>query len=247
MSRLFGTDGIRGVANVDLKPTTGLRARAGRRPSPGRSRAARSSSARTRVARATCSWPPSRPGRPASASTSTSSASSRRRPSRSSPGAGPFAAGIMVSASHNPADDNGLKVLDAHGLKLDDAIEDELEQLDLADRGARPASRTTTSAGWSTRATRLDDYRAHRLGLAPSRSTRSGAAARPRRGERLGLGGRAARSWRRPAPGRGHPRRPGRDQHQRPLGRDRTRRRSPRPSSRPAPTSASPSTATPTG
>ena len=42
---------------------------------------------------------------------------------------GPFAAGIMVSASHNPADDNGLKVLDAHGLKLDDAIEDELEQL----------------------------------------------------------------------------------------------------------------------
>ena len=45
---------------------------------------------------------------------------------------GPFAAGIMVSASHNPADDNGLKVLDADGLKLDDAIEEELEQLDLA-------------------------------------------------------------------------------------------------------------------
>ena len=35
----------------------------------------------------------------------------------------------MVSASHNPADDNGLKVLDADGLKLDDAIEDELEAL----------------------------------------------------------------------------------------------------------------------
>jgi phosphoglucosamine mutase len=42
---------------------------------------------------------------------------------------GPFQAGIMVSASHNPADDNGLKVLDADGLKLDDAIEEELEQL----------------------------------------------------------------------------------------------------------------------
>ena len=38
-------------------------------------------------------------------------------------------AGIMVSASHNPAEDNGLKVLDADGLKLDDAVEDELEQL----------------------------------------------------------------------------------------------------------------------
>src|SRR4029077_11590572 len=44
-------------------------------------------------------------------------------------GNGPFAAGIMVSASHNPADDNGLKVLDGDGLKLDDSIEDELEQL----------------------------------------------------------------------------------------------------------------------
>src|SRR5262245_52887445 len=42
---------------------------------------------------------------------------------------GDFTAGIMVSASHNPAEDNGLKVLDAEGLKLDDAMEDELEQL----------------------------------------------------------------------------------------------------------------------
>jgi len=44
-------------------------------------------------------------------------------------GQGPFAAGIMVSASHNPALDNGLKVLDGAGLKLDDSVEDELERL----------------------------------------------------------------------------------------------------------------------
>ena len=44
-------------------------------------------------------------------------------------GDGDVDAGIMVSASHNPAEDNGLKVLDADGLKLDDTIEDELEQL----------------------------------------------------------------------------------------------------------------------
>jgi phosphoglucosamine mutase len=44
---------------------------------------------------------------------------------------GGFGAGIMVSASHNPAADNGLKVLDASGLKLDDPLEDELEALIL--------------------------------------------------------------------------------------------------------------------
>jgi phosphoglucosamine mutase len=46
-------------------------------------------------------------------------------------GEGEFAAGIMVSASHNPAEDNGLKVLDPSGFKLDDDIEDELEALVL--------------------------------------------------------------------------------------------------------------------
>jgi phosphoglucosamine mutase len=44
-------------------------------------------------------------------------------------GTGGFAAGVMVSASHNPADDNGLKVLDSRGMKLDEPAEDALEQL----------------------------------------------------------------------------------------------------------------------
>ncbi len=38
-------------------------------------------------------------------------------------------AGVVVSASHNPFDDNGIKVFNASGEKLDDALEAELEAL----------------------------------------------------------------------------------------------------------------------
>jgi phosphoglucosamine mutase len=37
------------------------------------------------------------------------------------------AAGVVVSASHNPADDNGIKVLGSGGQKIDDAVERRLE------------------------------------------------------------------------------------------------------------------------
>jgi phosphoglucosamine mutase len=41
---------------------------------------------------------------------------------------GHFVAGIMVSASHNPFQDNGIKVFDHSGYKLPDSVEHELEQ-----------------------------------------------------------------------------------------------------------------------
>jgi phosphoglucosamine mutase len=40
----------------------------------------------------------------------------------------PCSAGVVISASHNPADDNGIKVLGPSGEKIDDAIERTLEQ-----------------------------------------------------------------------------------------------------------------------
>src|SRR5205807_10038667 len=41
---------------------------------------------------------------------------------------GPFAAGVMISASHNPYRDNGIKVLGHSGYKLPDEQEEALEE-----------------------------------------------------------------------------------------------------------------------
>ncbi len=42
---------------------------------------------------------------------------------------GPFVAGVMISASHNPYQDNGIKVISHSGYKLADSVELELEHL----------------------------------------------------------------------------------------------------------------------
>ena len=128
MPRLFGTDGIRGVANVDLKPSTAFalgRATAHRLVGAGGSIVVGQDTRRSGdmfvsaiAAGAT------------SMGVGVHSVGVVPTPALAFLAAdGDFAAGIMVSASHNPASDNGLKVLDSDGLKLDDAVEDELEQL----------------------------------------------------------------------------------------------------------------------
>ena len=40
-------------------------------------------------------------------------------------------AGIVISASHNPFQDNGIKIFKADGFKLSDQMEDKIEQLVL--------------------------------------------------------------------------------------------------------------------
>ena len=128
MPRLFGTDGIRGVANADLKPTIAFalgRATAHRLVGPGGAIVVGQDTRRSGdmfVAAIT-------------AGATSLGVDVHRVGVVPTPalafltGHPDFTAGIMVSASHNPAEDNGLKVLDHDGLKLDDAIEDELEQL----------------------------------------------------------------------------------------------------------------------
>jgi phosphoglucosamine mutase len=126
--RLFGTDGIRGVANVDLKPTLAYalgRATAHKLAGPGAAIVVGQDTRRSGdmfVSAITSGA--------TSLGVDVHVAGCVPTPALAFlAGSGSFAAGIMVSASHNPAEDNGLKVLDASGLKLDDAVEDELEQL----------------------------------------------------------------------------------------------------------------------
>ncbi len=128
MGRLFGTDGIRGIANVDLKPTMAYalgRATAHRLVGRGGSIVVGQDTRRSGdlfVAAITAGA--------TSLGVDVHIVGVVPTPALAFlTGDGPFAAGVMVSASHNPAEDNGLKVLDDAGLKLDDAIEDELEAL----------------------------------------------------------------------------------------------------------------------
>ena len=46
--------------------------------------------------------------------------------------------GVMISASHNPMPDNGIKIFGPGGHKLDDATEDQIEDLVAAGPGLRP-------------------------------------------------------------------------------------------------------------
>ena len=170
MPRLFGTDGIRGMANVDLKPTLAYalgRATAHRLAGPGRpivvgqdTRRSGDMFAAAIVAGAT------------SMGVDVHLVGVVPTPALSYiTGAGNFAAGIMVSASHNPARDNGLKVLDEHGLKLDEDVEDELEQLIWTADELPGASPDALGVAVQDRDL-LDLYVGHRLKLASATSTR---------------------------------------------------------------------------
>jgi phosphoglucosamine mutase len=140
MARLFGTDGVRGVANRDLTPELAYQI--------GRAGAAVIAHAQSLekpivVGRDTRLSGPMLEGAivagiastgrnvvllgvvptPAVASVTTSLDA---------------AAGVMISASHNPIEDNGIKWFGADGFKLSDAVEDEIESLMGADSLPRP-------------------------------------------------------------------------------------------------------------
>src|ERR1700741_629007 len=143
MGRLFATDGVRGVANRELTAELAL--------------AVGSASARRLGATA----PRGRTGRPVAvigrdprasgemleaaviAGLTSEGVDALRVGVVPTPagayltGAYDAAFGVMISASHNPMPDNGIKVFGPGGHKLDDATEDVIEQLVAAGPGLR--------------------------------------------------------------------------------------------------------------
>ncbi len=141
MGRLFGTDGVRGVANRDLTAELALAL-----GSAAARRLANSSQARRRVA--VVGRDPRASGEMLEAAVIAGLTSEGVDAWRVGVLPTPAVAyltnaydaefGVMISASHNPMPDNGIKIFGAGGHKLDDATEDRIEDLVAAGPGDRP-------------------------------------------------------------------------------------------------------------
>jgi len=139
--RLFGTDGVRGVANIDLTPELAF--------AVGRAGAAV-------LARSSDRHRPIVVGRdtrlsgPMLEAAIVAGITSVGRDALTvgvlpTPAVAAItvrtgaAAGVMISASHNPIADNGIKFFGPDGFKLSDATEDEIEGLLYSDELPRPS------------------------------------------------------------------------------------------------------------
>ncbi|WP_280487938.1 phosphoglucosamine mutase [Nocardia farcinica] len=139
MGRLFGTDGVRGLANGSLSPELALRVSGAAAQVLGRGK--------TR-ALALVGRDPRASGEMLEAAVTAGLTAAGVNVL--SVGVLPTPAvayltglydaclGVMISASHNPMPDNGIKIFAAGGHKLDDAVEDRIEALVAADDPVRP-------------------------------------------------------------------------------------------------------------
>ncbi|WP_439376523.1 phosphoglucosamine mutase [Amycolatopsis lexingtonensis] len=167
MARLFGTDGVRGLANAELTPELALSLAAS---------AARVLAAHDRSHRpvAVVGRDPRASGEMLEAAVvaglTSAGADVRLVGVLPTPavaylvGALEADLGVMISASHNPMPDNGIKLFAAGGHKLPDGIEDEIEA-GLSAGAVRP---TGIGVGRVTAVEdALDRYAAHLLGATP--------------------------------------------------------------------------------
>ncbi|WP_299564023.1 phosphoglucosamine mutase [uncultured Mycolicibacterium sp.] len=141
MARLFGTDGVRGTANRDLTAELALAL-----GSAAARRLGQAGGSRRRVA--VVGRDPRASGELLEAAVIAGLASEGVDALRVGVLPTPAVAyltsaydadlGVMISASHNPMPDNGIKLFGPGGHKLDDATEDRIEELVHAGPGERP-------------------------------------------------------------------------------------------------------------
>jgi phosphoglucosamine mutase len=141
MGRLFGTDGVRGVANRELTAELALALGAA-----AARRLTRAGSGRRRVA--VIGRDPRASGEMLEAAVIAGITSEGVDALRCGVLPTPAVAylthaydadfGVMISASHNPMPDNGIKIFGPGGRKLDDATEDQIEDLVAGGPGLRP-------------------------------------------------------------------------------------------------------------
>lgn len=166
MGRIFGTDGIRGKANVDLTPElatsvgralgTVLHEGGTKRPTVLIGRDPRWSGEMIDAALIAGLTSAGADAVSVSVVPTPAVAYLTRRSAA--------AAGVMISASHNPVGDNGIKIFGADGFKLTDAEEDRLEELMSSDAARRP---TGTGVGRRLRdPAAVSRYIEHLVGLA---------------------------------------------------------------------------------
>ncbi|WP_067711729.1 phosphoglucosamine mutase [Nocardia yamanashiensis] len=139
MGRLFGTDGVRGLANDSLSPELALRVSAA---------AAQVLSRGKKRALAVVGRDPRASGEMleaaviaglTSAGVNVLSVGVLPTPAVAYlTGVYDACLGVMISASHNPMPDNGIKIFAAGGHKLDDVIEDKIEALIAEGAFTRP-------------------------------------------------------------------------------------------------------------
>jgi phosphoglucosamine mutase len=147
MARLFGTDGVRGLANSDLTVELALGLAQSAAVVLGQGRVADGRRASGRRPVAVVARDPRVSGEFISAAVSAGLASSGVDVFDAGVIPTPAAAflvadfkadlGVMISASHNPAPDNGIKFFGQGGTKLPDEVEDRIEAA-LATPGLAP-------------------------------------------------------------------------------------------------------------
>jgi len=176
MARLFGTDGVRGLANGDLTVDLALRIAQSAAIVLGRGRVADERRARGRRPVAVIARDPRVSGEFLSAAVSAGLASSGMDVLDAGVLPTPALAflvadlpadlGVMISASHNPAPDNGIKLFARGGVKLPDVVEDRIE----AQLEGPKLSPTGASVGRIRRFADAEDrYLVHLLGTLPHR------------------------------------------------------------------------------